>query len=623
MMYPIFDIEGDSLTATKIHCLSVNDGKRIKTTTDYDNMRKFFLKADVLIGHNIARWDIPTVERILEIKIPCKHVIDTLAISWYMSPDRAKHGLESYGVEYGLLKTEIEDWVGLDIKEYIRRCERDVEINTRLWEEQLAFLRKLYGNDQEVERLLAYLRLKMDCAALQEASRWKLDVPACQAGITMLEETKVQKTQELRAIMPRVPVFTTKTKPKKMFLQNGKLSSLGLKWKDLCQEYNADPETTNEITYQSGDTDPNPGSHDQMKNFLFSLGWKPDEFKYVPDKDNPKKTRAIPQINTKVPGEWGLSQSVQRLVEKHPNLEPLDGLSVITHRLSILEGFISNVDSEGYVKAEMQGLTNTLRYKHKTCVNLPKPSVPYGELIRGCLIAPDGMELCGSDMSSLEDKMKQHFMVPYDPEYVAEMQVEGYDPHLNLAAFAGAITKDVELQIRAGDKALKKLVKGIRDAYKTTNYACQYGAGGPKVALSAGLSKDEGYKLHKAYWDRNWSIKAISEDCITKTVEGSMWLWNPIAKLWYSLRNDKDRFSTLCQGSGDYCFNVWLKHVLSKRKQLTAQFHDEGVWTVRKGFREQCTELLTWAINETNKELNLNVKLGIDIQFGDRYSEIH
>jgi hypothetical protein len=618
MIYPIFDIEADGLYASKIHCLSVNDGKCIKSTTSYTVMRKFFLNAKVLVGHNIIRWDLPTVERILNIKIPCENIIDTLAVSWYASPDRNEHGLESYGKDYDLHKTEINDWVGLSAEEYITRCERDVEINTRLWEDQSKFLQKLYGDDKGVDAILTFLRFKMQCAALQEASRWRLDIPACEAGIAELQQTKAQKEIELKAIMPRVPVYTTKTRPAKMFLQNGSLSAYGLKWVELCSNLGADPSTTEEIKYQSSDKEPNPNSGDQVKQYLFSLGWQPDEFKYVPDKDNPKKNRAIPQINTKVPGEHGLSQSVQRLVERHPELEPLDGLSVISHRLTILTGFIENVDAEGYVKAEMQGLTNTLRYKHKTCVNLPKE-----ERIRGCLIAPDGMELCGSDMSSLEDKMKQHFMMPYDPEYVAEMQVPGYDPHLNLAAFAGAIEKEQELAVRDGDKAVKKLLKAIRDAYKTTNYACQYGAGGKKVALSAGLPVQEGYKLHDAYWKRNWAIKSIADACITKTVDGSMWLWNPIASLWYSLRHDKDRFSTLCQGSGDYCFNVWLKHILRKRRQLTAQFHDEGVWTIRKGFRKQCTELLTWAIDETNKELNLNVKLGIDIQFGDRYSEIH
>ena len=72
----VFDIEADGLNPTKIYCLTASiysQGEwRQKSTTDYDEMRKFFLSADVLVGHNIARWDIPVVERILDIKITAK-----------------------------------------------------------------------------------------------------------------------------------------------------------------------------------------------------------------------------------------------------------------------------------------------------------------------------------------------------------------------------------------------------------------------------------------------------------------------------------------------------------------------------------------------------------------------
>ena len=87
----VFDIEGDSLSPTKIWVMSAaifsKGGWRLKSTTDYDEMRAFFLGCDTLIGHNIMLWDIPHIERILDIKIKAK-VIDTLALSWYLEPYR-------------------------------------------------------------------------------------------------------------------------------------------------------------------------------------------------------------------------------------------------------------------------------------------------------------------------------------------------------------------------------------------------------------------------------------------------------------------------------------------------------------------------------------------------------
>jgi DNA polymerase I-like protein with 3'-5' exonuclease and polymerase domains len=100
-------------------------------------------------------------------------------------------------------------------------------------------------------------------------------------------------------------------------------------------------------------------------------------------------------------------------------------------------------------------------------------------------------------------------------------------------------------------------------------------------------------------------------------------MYNPVSRLWYSLREEKDIFSTLNQGTGVWAFDTWIKHVRSRRPQLTGQFHDEIILQVRKGNREKCEELLRWAIDETNKELSLHRELDIDIQFGDNYAAIH
>jgi DNA polymerase I-like protein with 3'-5' exonuclease and polymerase domains len=199
------------------------------------------------------------------------------------------------------------------------------------------------------------------------------------------------------------------------------------------------------------------------------------------------------------------------------------------------------------------------------------------------------------------------------------MQQDGYDPHLALAMFAGELSaRQVE-----DHKAKRANYKPIRQVYKSVNYACVYGARPPTVARTAKCSVDKAEKLVDAYWRRNWAVLRIAEDCVVKVVKGQKWLFNPVSKFWYSLRYEKDRFSTLNQGTGVYCFDTWIKHIRAKRKQLTGQMHDEVILCIKKGNREKAEKLLREAIDETNKELNLNVKLNIDIQFGDNYSEIH
>lgn len=102
-----------------------------------------------------------------------------------------------------------------------------------------------------------------------------------------------------------------------------------------------------------------------------------------------------------------------------------------------------------------------------------------------------------------------------------------------------------------------------------------------------------------------------------------MWLQNPINKFWYSLRYEKDIFSTLVQGSASYVFDLWVARFRSQRPQLTGQFHDEVVLTIKKGARDKCTKLLKDAIAWVNDRLKLNRQLNIDVQYGDTYAEIH
>lgn len=594
-------------------------------------MREFLITTDVLVGHNIARWDLPNLERVLEIEVPKSTlIIDTLAVSWYINPARKpNHNLESYGESYGIKKPVINDWENLSYEVYKHRCEEDVKINTRLWKDQYDYLLKLYGNHDAVVTFLKYLAFKMDCAREQERSQWKLDEESCKASLSKLELLQKEKFDELRQSMPPVPIVSARKRPSQLRKNDGSYSVAGDRWRQLLEsrglpETHEDP--VDEIT---GYDEPNPNSHEQIKQWLYGLGWEPATFK------TNKKKVDVPQINKAKQDGGGICESIKLLYPIEPRLELLDRLFVLGHRIGILNGFLSAVSEDGYVTARVQGLTNTLRFKHAECVNLPKIDAPYGQDIRGCLVAPEGYELCGSDMSSLEDRTKQHYMWKYDPEYVKEMMTPDFDPHLDIAVVGGLMTKKDADAYKSGHYTPE--LKTVRGIAKNTNYAGVYGAGPPKIAKTAGISLKEATALHTSYWKRNWSVKAVANACKTKVVtvtgkagvgvpyasETSTWLFNPVSNFWYSLRNEKDKFSTLNQGTGVYCFDTWLAFVRQKRPQLTAQFHDEIVLCVKKGYRDECTKLLKDAVNEVNEVLQLNRLLDVGVDFGDNYGAIH
>lgn len=612
---PVFDIEANGLLeqATKIHCLSYYEDGEVKSLTTKKDILSWLMSQDVLIGHNIIGYDVPLIERLAGVKIKAK-LIDTLYLSWYLYPERNLHGLESWGETLGVSKPQVEDWSNLTIEEYVHRCSEDVKINQMLWEKQQDYLSRLYEtNDVIPLPIISYLSFKADCAREQEQQKWRLDIDYCKVALEKLEQEKEPKVLALEAAMPPVVKKKLREPPAKPFKKDGTLSVEGAKW----QKYLSDQGLTNDHRLPIYVVDriepPKATSHVQIKDWLFSLGWEPETFKY--EKEDDGSERKIPQV--KIPNSPDICPSVLALADDEPAIYELAGLSIIQHRIGILKGFLTNVDDNGYLRARVQGLTNTLRFKHTEIVNLPGIDKPYGEECRGCLIADDDTVLVGTDMVSLEDTTKKHFIYFHDPEYVEEMNDPMFDPHLDLAATAGVIKREQIAQHKRGEIDLGK----IRKPYKTVNYGALYGIGPPKLARDLKSTVKFATQLLDVYWKRNWAVRKIAEELTVKIINGQKWLFNPVSKFWYSLRAEKDRFSTLNQGTGVYCFDSWVKECRKLGNNPIAQFHDETI--TRTNNPTYIQQIQQKAIEIVNDKLRLNVTLRIDSHTGRRYSEIH
>jgi len=609
---PVFDIETDGLDATKIHVLSWEDDYgKIQSTHDYDDMRKFFEQSKTLIGHNIIRFDIPVAEKVLGIKIKAK-LVDTLALSWYVNHTKPKHGLETYGEYYNVKKPEVTDWVNLTKEDYAHRCKEDVKINSRLWRDLDIKLSKLYPNDQDKWQFIKYLSFKMECAAEQEALKWKVDIESAKEYLDLWESKKELKIVELAEAMPKQILTKVQQRPKVMYKKDGELSAHGEKFEELRKQYKQ-PDSVQSFVVKTGERQGNPNSPEQVKEWLYSIGWVPRTFKFVRGPDGVE--RQVPQVRK----DGELCPSVIKLISEDPAVAILDGLSVLSHRIAVLKGIIE-FESDGYVQATIAGMTNTLRFRHaKPLVNLPSVEKPYGKEIRGLLTAPEGYVLCGADMTSLEDTTKRHYMKPLDPDYVAEMSRDGFDPHLDLAKHAGIISQEDIDKHNSGEKSLKDLRKN----YKVVNYSATYGVGAAKLARETGMTNKEAQKLLDAFWSRNWSVQKVASTLRKRELFGGMWVQNPVSKFWHSLRSEKDRFSTLNQSTGVYCFDVWVKKCRDKDVKTVGQFHDEIIALVKEGKQIETAMNMNYSIEEVNRQLRLNVDLGVDAQFGKTYADIH
>lgn len=164
-------------------------------------------------------------------------------------------------------------------------------------------------------------------------------------------------------------------------------------------------------------------------------------------------------------------------------------------------------------------------------------------------------------------------------------------------------------------------LKKIRKLYKPVNYSAVYGVGVPKLSREMGITKSKAKGLLESYWERNWAVKKVAEEQYVKEVNGLMWLKNPVSGFYYELRYDKDRFSTLNQGTGVYIFDSWLARCKVNGYMGQGQFHDETLASVTN--ESQVREVMKQAVDKLNKDLNLNVQIGIDFQSGNNYAEVH
>lgn len=168
-------------------------------------------------------------------------------------------------------------------------------------------------------------------------------------------------------------------------------------------------------------------------------------------------------------------------------------------------------------------------------------------------------------------------------------------------------------------KVLFEEIDKKRSMAKTVNYSALYKVGAKTLSASLNCSQKVAQGILDSYWQRNWSVKSFAESCTTKHCNAKKWVFNPLSKFWYTLRNDKDIFSVVNQSAGDYFFNLWLLDILDKRPQLTGQFHDSGVFCIKEGNREQMKAILNNSLEKINKEINLSIPIGCDCKFGKNY----
>lgn len=707
----VSDLETDGLlnTISKIHIVGYKmhnseDIKYFWGDTQEDRIRamlEWHINNEIpIVFHNGICFDKKALEIVLGIDLSELMIIDTLWLSYYLNIDKARHSVEALSKDYNVSeKYQLNEgsWENLSKEDAINRVISDVDIGNAIWQDFKQRLEEMYslakeqidsGNvggkrvspdekiwldnlkDTSVEfqvgRVLGYIMSMAEVVSIQESVGWYVDQDFLNKHLQELQEKLNASRKTLEGIMPPKANYVKRTPPAKPFKKNGELSVTGQRWENL------------KVKLESGRTDeygnplakvvedgaihelrdlepPNINSHTQVKDFLFSKGWKPQTFKYNRDEEafnawiakkpvegsrrnvwnswmaSKPEDRAIPQIKD----DDNLCASISELAKKVPEISVLEEYSVIAHRIGVLNGIKDSLREDGRVEASAHGLANTLRLQHrKPIVNLPSSDKLFAEGIRGSLSAEEGRKLLGSDLSALENRVQIHLMMPHDPEYANRMSQDTFCPHIEQAVSMGTITREEgdAYKSKTLSEGAHNRVHTLREDAKPVVYSSAYGGTYKALMRQTGWGEQRCKDAIKAYWETNWSLKAVAdEQVVITTSRGDQWLIHPIVGILLNLRSDKDKFNLVCQGGGSFFHFNWLFGILNKQqekwgtKSVTANMHDEIIIACRDNpqFVKDITHMIKESVKEVSETYMLRRELDCDVQVGQRYSEIH
>ena len=217
----VFDIETNGLLeeVSEVHCIVLKDidtGNII--TKDNKTSLNLLSNADVIIGHNIIKYDIPVLEKIYKFQTRAK-VFDTLVATRLLFPDVrdqdfrrknfptqliGRHSLVAWGTRIGEYKQSIEtDWKTFT-PEMLEYCIQDVLVTEKLY--RVIESKNYSQQSMELEHDVASLIFR------QEQHGFSFDVNKARSLYSILNERRLEIEQKLQNIFP--PITTKRISEK-------------------------------------------------------------------------------------------------------------------------------------------------------------------------------------------------------------------------------------------------------------------------------------------------------------------------------------------------------------------------------------------------------------------------
>lgn len=488
-MRVVFDIEANALEdPTKIWVIVCYDIDKheyhiFRRPSDVQDeasrFRDFAKGVNLWIGHHCLGYDIPVINRLLDIRIQVHNVLDTLVVSKLINYQRESHSIEDYGGQFNQQKIKFNDWsnYSLEMEEY---CVRDVQICYGIFN---YFTRKIDGRRWRC--INSRWRRSLNCEQRFQEIVNDLHNNGFGFDRRKAELLRDKVTDELSALDKEIlesfpPRLTLVREISPEVTKHGTLNRKDFRWVsdgDIT-EFNGGP-------FCRCDWTPfNPSSHKQLIDVLHRAGWRPTEKTKTHITLGRESTRRDRDPNVdydKKLGElakYGWKINENNLSTLPPNSpKPARTLAqriLLEARRRTLTEWLDLVRHDGRIHGQFYGIgawSGRMAHQNPNTANIPNPTDTQGKVkllgaeMRSLWIAPKGRLLVGVDAESIQLRIFAHYI--NDEEFthalVSGNKNDKTDPHSINQRVLGSVCKS-------------------RDAAKRFIYAWLLGAGIGKLA---------------------------------------------------------------------------------------------------------------------------------------------
>ena len=572
----VFDIEANGLDPDTVWCVIAYE-REAKEYIEWSgdtlpNFKDWIAEQEELevIGHNIIGYDIPVLEKLLNVDFSKCKVTDTLVMSRLAEPSRlGGHGLENWGQLLHQPKGEHSDWLNFS-QDMVEYCQQDVRVNELVYQRLLRDLNG-FGTESlvlegQVQRIISK----------QIKNGWLLDQEKAFGLLAKLKERKFDLEDEVHEKFKPLPTFIKEITPK--VKKDGSYSVVGLKF--LGEQWTTAIAPFSRLDYPEF----NLGSRQQIGRYLKHFGWEPETFT---DKGQPI-----------------VDEGVLNKVKGIPEAELIGEYLMVQKRIAQIQSWVDAVKDNGRVHGYVNAngaVTGRKTHSSPNMGQVPAVYSPYGRECREVWTVPSGYKLVGMDASGLELRMLAHYM--NDGGYTNEI-----------------LTGDIHTanQLAAG--------LATRDQAKTFIYAFLYGAGDAKIGSIVGGTAKDGKRLKAKFLSNTPALGRLRERVGVASGRGYVL---GLDRRRVAVRSEHAALNTLLQSAGAIVMKKALQLLDEYATKwnidykIIGNIHDEIQTEVQATEADVFGRLATSCIEAAGTYFKLNCPLAGEYKVGDTWADTH